>query len=146
MQRVWPIAIAAALAACTDVPTDETPSGALRLFLDALERAEREPAAMEDAFWLLDEATRESLAERARLAGSLGGPELEPWEMIVRGRYRLSFTPAPGTQGMRERIDGTDATVVVTEAEGSRRAEVPLVNEDGHWRVRLSLPSRDGPP
>lgn len=125
---------------CTDEPSDETPSGSLRLFLDAMERSQRDPSALRDAYRQLAAPTRRALAERARMAGSLGGREFHPWEMIAPGRYRQSFTPAEGSRGMRESIDGTEATVTVSDEDGTHRAEVPLVLEDGHWRIVLELP------
>lgn len=123
---------------CEDVPTDETPRGALRLFLAAMERSERDPDALAEAYALLSEPTRRELRARAR---AVGDERLEPWDMLVRGRFRLTFTPASGSRGMRERIRGSRATVIVTDARGRHRAEVPLVREDGRWRVVLELPS-----
>lgn len=125
---------------CSDLPSDETPRGAVRLFLSAMARSEEDPAALREAYGLLSEPTRRALVERERFAESLGASELHPWDMIVRARHRPSFAPARGARGMRERIDGDSATVVVTNEDGSRTAEVPLVREDGRWRIVLSIP------
>ena len=81
------------LAACARVPTDGTPDGALELFLEAMGRAEDDPTARRRAFELLAPESRRAIAERARLASSLGSRRFEPWEMIAEGRYRLRFRP-----------------------------------------------------
>ena len=49
---------AAALAAlllvgCTEAPTDETPSGTVRLFLAAMARSRSDPSALQEAYRLL---------------------------------------------------------------------------------------------
>ena len=125
---------------CSEVPSDETPSGTVALFLDAMDRAERDESALRDAYVLLAAPTRRALAERAHLAGSLGGREFAPWEMIVRGRYRRSFAPREDAAGMREAIDGERATVTVTGEDG-QSARVPLVREDGRWRIVIDVPA-----
>ncbi len=129
---------------CSDVPTDETPRGTVRLFLSAMARTEEDPRALQEAYRLLARPSRRALVQRARLAESLGANRIEPWDMLVRGRSRPTFTPAPGSRGMREHIDGDTATVTVTNEEGSRRAEVPLVRENGRWRVVLDIPAVRG--
>lgn len=143
MERAYGVALAlAALVAlgCTEEPSDETPAGAVRLFLDAMSRSDRDPAALREAYGLLARPARRGLSERARLAESLGGRDIQPWDMIAQGRYRQAITPAPGSRGMRESIEGSRATVTVMDERGQRRAEVPLVREDGGWRIELELP------
>ncbi len=135
-----PLAVTLAATGCTEEASDETPAGTVRLFLDAMERSEREPAALREAYGLLALPARRALTERARLAGSLGGRDLQPWEMLVRGRARRSFAVGEGTRGMREEIDGASATVQVREPSGTRSADVQLVREDGRWRIVLDLP------
>ncbi len=140
--RAPPIACLAALlaTACADVPSDETPAGALRLFVDAMERSDAEPEALRDAYALMAAPSRRALQERAHLAASLGGREFQPWEMLVRGRFRRSF-PLRDRQGaMRESIQGDRATVTVRSEDGQRSAQVPLVRERGRWRVLLDIP------
>jgi hypothetical protein len=125
-------------AACSREPTDVTPIGALRLFLDAMDRAEQDPRALAEAYALLDAGAREALAERARDASALGGGrEFAPWEMIAQGRFRLRFA-FPEYGAMRERIDGDRAVVTVRGQDGAR-ADVPLVREEGRWRLTLHL-------
>ncbi len=126
--------------ACSSSPSDETPSGALRLFLEAMDRSASDSSALEEAYALLDRRARAQLAERARMASALGGGrDFEPWEMLVPGRFRLRFAPAR-RKAMRDRIDGNRATVTVLGAAAGERAEVPMVREGKHWRVALELP------
>jgi len=128
------------MVACSSAPSDETPEGAVRLFLDAMERSEREPEALREAYALLAGPSRLALLERAHLAGSLGGRQFDPWEMIVRGRSRRSFAIREGVSGMRASIDGDEATVTVSEDDGEQRARIPLLREDGRWRVLIDIP------
>jgi hypothetical protein len=59
--------------------------------------------------------------------------------MLVRGRFGLRFSPtSPG--GMHERITGDRAVVSVIGDQPGEHAEVPLVREQGKWRVSLTLP------
>lgn len=136
-----------ALVACSDAPSDREPHGTVQLFLEAMERSQHEAGALREAYALLSSSTRRALTERARFAESLGGARLEPWQMLVRGRFRQTFTPASGRHGVREEIDGDRATVIYTNEQGDRRAEVPLVREDGRWRIVLPVPPprRDEP-
>jgi hypothetical protein len=136
----WALALAMGVAACSDAPSDDTPRGTVRLFLQAMERSERDPSALEDAYRLLARPTRRALMERAHMAGSLGGREFQPWEMLVRGRYRQTFTPRRGGRGMRESIEGDRATVTVTASDGERRAEIPLLREEDGWRIVIDMP------
>lgn len=141
MRKTRPILLPTlVLAACSDVPTDETPRGTVQLFLAAMERSERNEEALRDAYVLLSAPVRRELQERAHIATSYGAREMRPWEMLVRGGFRLSFTPAKGGRGMRERVDGEHALVTVQNEAGDRKAEVPLVREDGRWRIVLELP------
>ncbi len=124
---------------CSSEPTDETPSGAVKLFLEAMTRSEWDESALRDAYALLSREARDSLADRARTATALAGRPFEPWQMLAQGRFHLRFSPRP-THGMHEEIEGNRGTVIVTGGRDDERAEVPLVQEDGVWRIVLSLP------
>lgn len=127
------------LLGCSDAPTDETPSGALRLFLEAMDRSDWDREALRDAYALLSPDARRGLEERAHTANTLSGRAFEPWEMLAQGRFRLRFAPR-SRDGMVERIEGDRAVVVVTGDRDGERAEVPMVREDGRWRIALELP------
>jgi hypothetical protein len=58
--------------------------------------------------------------------------------MLAQGRFRLRFSPS-SRRGMKEAINGDRATVTVTGTRPDERAEVPLVREQGQWRVSLVL-------
>lgn len=133
--------VVASTAACSPAPSDETPTGALRMFLRAMELSGSDPLALQEAYGLLDAHARQALEQRARDASALAnGREFEAWEMFAQGRYRVRFAYAE-YGSMRERVDGDRATVTVTGTDGSSRAEVPLVREAGHWRVVLEIPT-----
>ncbi len=142
-----------ALSACSPAPSDSTPTGALRLFLRAMEQAGSDPTALETAFGLLDAHAREVLEQRARDASALAnGRQFAAWEMLAQGRYRVRFAYAE-YGSMRERVEHERATVTVVGTSGNDRADVPLVRESGHWRVVLDIPtppvreeSREEPP
>jgi hypothetical protein len=146
--RVAFLVAAAALcvSACAPAPSDETPLGALRMFLRAMERSSDDARALEEAYTLLDTEARDALTARARDASALAnGREFAPWEMLAQGRYRVRF-PYAEYGSMRESIDGERATVTVVGTDRRSRAEVPLVREEGHWRVVLRVPPPPAPP
>lgn len=135
------IVLVVSTGACSPAPSDETPTGALRMFLRAMELAGSDPAALREAFGLLDASARQALEQRALDASALAnGRVFEAWEMLAQGRYRVRFAHAE-YGSMRERIDGERATVTVLGTDGTSRAEVPLVREAGHWRVVLVIPT-----
>ncbi len=57
--------------------------------------------------------------------------------MIAQGRYRLRFEPRP--DGIEAEVRGDRAQVVV-RGVGEQVARVPMVREDGHWRIELAIP------
>jgi hypothetical protein len=139
MSSIRSLALGALLAlGCEAVPTDETPEGALQLFLIAMDRSEHESRARAEAYALLGEASRTRLEERAARATALARRRFEPWEMIAQGRYRLRFEARPG-DGIEAEIHGDRAVVVVRGREG-QIARVPMVREDEGWRIELAVP------
>ncbi|RLB49320.1 MAG: hypothetical protein DRJ42_21300 [Deltaproteobacteria bacterium] len=123
---------------CSSDPTDDTPEGALTLFLEAMERADWDDAALEDAYDLLSPAARGALEERAERANALSRREFAPWEMLAQGRFRLRFRPRPART--ESRVEGDDAIVTLLGRREGERADVAMVREDGQWRVDLTLP------
>jgi len=122
--------------ACSEAPTAATPSGALTLFLEAMDRGAHDETGMKDAYAALCGDARNELTTRARNATALGGGrDFEPYEMLAQGRFRPHFTPVH----MRERIHGDSAVVVVSGAAPGERAEVPLRRDGDHWCVVLGL-------
>lgn len=130
--------------ACSGPPTEETPSGALRLFFESMAEAQRATGperieALEQAFELLDEESRDRLTARARTATALGGRELAPSEMLAAYPNRSETAPMHSAD-FRESIaeDGESATVTVRFEPND--IDVPMVREDRSWRVVLGVP------
>jgi len=138
------VAMVLGLSACNSAPSDDTPTGALQLFVAAMDRSEWDDNALRDAYALLSPAARDALRVRAEEAGSLSGREFDPWQMLAQGRFRLRFAPRPG-DGMEERVEGERAVVVVSGSRPDHRAEVPMLLENGRWRVDLVLPPSHTP-
>ena len=143
MRRLCGFLLLASLAAlpavgCGGSDAPDSPAGAVRHFLEVMDRSSDDDAALAEAYRLLDQTTRAALAARAARTRSLSGQPYEPWQMLAPGRFRLRFAPARG--GMHERVTGERAVVVVNGGNANERAEVPLVREQGRWRIQLSLP------
>ena len=115
-----------------------SPSEVLRQFLAAMDRSASDARALRTAYELLASPAQRALEARAARVKSLAGQQLEPWQMLAQGRFRLRFSPA-SRRGMRETIQGDRATVTVAGAGPGERAEVPLVRENGRWRLSLEL-------
>jgi hypothetical protein len=128
---------------CDGTPDDRTPAGALLQFIDAMDKSSRDPRALEDAYRLLAPQARDALAARAARAESLGGREMQPWEMIAQDRFRMR-APLDGPRELTERIDGDRATVVIPGEGGRPAAEIPMVKEADRWRVHLDIPPVTG--
>jgi hypothetical protein len=131
-------ALVASALGCAPEPKDATPEGALRAFLEAMDRSGHDSGAREEAYHLLAATTRERLDRRAELATSLARRRFEPWEMIAQGRYRLRFE-GRAQDGLEAVVHGESAEVIVRGARG-QEARVPMVREDGHWRIDLPIP------
>lgn len=117
---------------CAEEAPDVTPEGALAAFIDAMEESRYDDARRADAYALLDQATQAELEDRVARGEALGRAGLEPWEMLVMGRFRLAFEP----YSMRARVENGEGVVVVRGRNGEQ-AEVPVIQEPGGWRVRL---------
>lgn len=126
------------LMGCSEESTDRTPGGALTLFLAAMERSQWDAEARRDAYRLMAPSTRERLQERASMTNALGSREFEPWEMLAQGRFRL-LLDVPPESDLDVQIDGEEA--VITVRGGESEARVPMVMEEGRWRVRVEIPS-----
>lgn len=127
------LSLSLSLLACSDAAAAD-PEETLERFLGAMVRSAEEPAALGEAFALLDEHTRVELGQRAQRAQSLSGRVYSAQDMLVAGGFRLRFDPADGA--MRTEVDGDRAVVRVRGAAG-QLARVPLVRQAGRWRVVL---------
>lgn len=124
-------------ASCSHQPPDSTPEGAVRELIERMERIDGDPARARAAYELLSASTRENLIERAKRASAAAGRPIQPAEMLAPSRFVLLFRP----HQMEARISGDRAQVDVTGMDpAADRARIPLVREDGLWRVELALP------
>ncbi len=132
-----------ALLACSSPPSDESATGALRLFFESIAAAQASAGttrleALENAYDLLDEESRERLAARARTAGALGGRDHQPCEMLAAYPSRGMSVPTRAANFREVLEDATHATVTVRLDDG-RSVDVAMVHEEG-WRVVLGVP------
>ncbi len=127
------------LLACAPKPEELTPSEALGAFLTAVERSTHAPDQRKIAYGWLDLESQEALAERARLANSLAGRKIKPWEMLVPGRVSFAGQSMAGVR-MTSKIEGEKATVGILIEKG-KPIEVPMLRQAGQWRVVLGLGS-----
>ena len=136
---LFALLLASAAHGCGRSDVDDDPVSTVRSFLELMERSTTDDAAMADAYALLDRGAQQALRVRADRARSLSGRAFEPWQMLAQGRFRLRFAPvSPG--GLRARVQGERALVVATGARAGERAEIPLVRQDGAWRIELKMP------
>lgn len=95
--------------------------------------------ALQEAYALLSTRTQSSLRERAELAASLAGGEYDPWNILIPGRFRLRFEPVTFDEIIQEERPRR-ATVRVRGRGPGELAEIPVVEEDGRWRIPLEIP------
>jgi hypothetical protein len=133
--RVEALLLALALAGCGG--DDPSPEQAAFAFVTAMDRARLDPSKRREAHDQLSARARAALAERASRAAQLSGWELRPWEMLAPGRvrWRLRFD----RDALTARVSG-DRAVVTARGIGGGVADIPLVREEGRWRVDLDLP------
>lgn len=134
---VCAVVFGAALLGCHREP-DDSPEFVLTSWVSAMNASRSDVDARRRAYPLLSSRARESLTERAARASQLSGHDLQPWEMLAPGRFAMRFAFNPDE--LEVHIAGDRATVVARGRAGDR-AEVPMVREQGHWRVDLVLPA-----
>lgn len=125
------ISLAPIITACSNRgPTDESPEGALQLFLSAMRSRDRAAA-----YELLAPASQQVLRQRAEQATEQGGRDFDPADMLAVERFVMRWD----VRDTEASIRGEEATVTVTGESEAQRAEVELRNVDGHWRVLLPI-------
>lgn len=134
--RTKALALLLALSACGR-GDDLSPEETVFTFVAYLDRARLDPAKRRAAHDYLSARTRAALATRASRASQLSGWELKPWDMLAPGRvrWRLRFD----RDALSARVAG-DRAVVTARGIGGGVADIPLVREEGRWRVDLDLP------
>jgi hypothetical protein len=130
---------AACAVRCNASSVEATPVQVLTEFLEAMVRSGDDVNALRQAYSLLDQGAHTALEKRAHMASTLAGREFRPWEMLAQGRFRIVFSSVQ-RGGMRAKVDGNRAVVVVTGDDSSQRVDVPMVREKEGWRVKLDIP------
>lgn len=130
-------ALLAVLCACAPDPRDLGPTEALGAFLTAVERSTHAPEQRRIAYEWLDTQSQTALTQRAKLSNSLAGRKLQAWEMLVPGRVSFAGQSIAGVR-MTADVEGDRATVSILIDKGDP-IEVPMVREQGRWRVVLGL-------
>lgn len=123
--------------ACGGARADTSPTETVTAFVAAVEAAERDSTQRKRIYDLLSQRGRRALDERAARAAQVSGRPMNPWDMLAPGRSRLRFLPT--SDGMTVQIHG-DRAVVTARGRNAGVADVPLVREEGRWRIDLALP------
>jgi hypothetical protein len=122
---------------CSRPPPDATPDGAVRLFLDDMDSAGDDPAAVRRVYQRLGPGARANLTERARRTSELQGRHVEPWDMLAAGLFGVAFRP----KAMRSTLMGDRASVdVFGEDPHTEHATVACVREGQGWRIEPGFP------
>ncbi|MDH5675727.1 MAG: hypothetical protein OEZ06_26620 [Myxococcales bacterium] len=129
--------------ACAAGQPKRSPTETVSTFIEVMDRSAADQNALREAFELLDREARQGLEARAHRATTLASRPFEPHEMLAQGRFRLRFAPRR-VGGMRQRIEGHHAVVEAVGTGDAERAEIPLVLEEGRWRIKLRLPPMHG--
>lgn len=129
------MAAALVLAACSgEGPTDETPEGAVQLFIDSVS-----PTGVgfdrERAFKLLAPDDRDELARRAAQASKQGGRRFKASDMLVIERV----VPRWQVERMETDLQGERAVVTLRGKERSQTAKVVLQKVDQRWTIDLPM-------
>ncbi len=134
------LALAAVAFVACGARAPSTPTGAVAAFASAVESASSDPTQRRRVYDLLSRRARDSLTARAARASQVSGWELRPWDMLAPGRMRLRVQVSPESLTARE---SGDRAVVTVRGRAGGVADVPLVREEGEWRVDLALPPVD---
>ncbi len=129
-------ALGAGAGACQSDVVDAGPEAVVEEFVLRMQRVHGDPKLAREAYDLLWNDAKKSLAERAKRASAVAGREVAPQSMLAPSRFWLGFLP----KRYSARIDGDWAVVTASGDEPTQRQDVKCVREDGHWRVVLVLP------
>lgn len=136
-------ACVASLAACGSRAVDATPTGAVRAFVEAMQRDE-DPHAREEAYRLLCPAAQIALAERARQAAALGGRTFQPWEMIAEDRALVLHPPRRSSAYREREIEGeSERRFVDVIDDGGQARPIEVSRVEGSWCVELLVPAAE---
>lgn len=119
-----------------------TPADTVGAFASAVEASASDTTARRRVYALLSHRAQESLEARAARASQVSGRAFEAWEMLAPGRARMLIQYDPSATSTR--VAGTRA-VVTARGRAGGVADVPLVFEEGRWRIDLALPPAAAP-
>ncbi len=135
--RLLVLVIMVVAGACSRAAPDQTPEGAVRLWLEKMEAQPEDPRAAREAYQLLGPAARANLEKRAERASRIMGRRVDPHEMLAEGRFGLQFRP----KAMSSHITDGRATVDVTGRDPlAEHATVVCAREAGGWRIEPEFP------
>ncbi len=135
------VALSVALG-CAREGEPATPADTVGAFASAVEASASDTTARRRVYALLSHRAQESLAARAARASQVSGRAFEAWEMLAPGRARMLIQYDPSATSTR--VAGSRA-VVTARGRGGGVADVPLVFEEGRWRIDLALPPAAAP-
>jgi len=133
---LWLACSVALGAGCGARAANATPEGAVREFVERMQRVQGDPADAKAAYELLSSNAKANLKARAERYSAASGKAIAPEAMIVPSLFLLRFEP----ERYHAKISGTYALV---EAQGllpEQRAQIPCVFEDEVWRLDLQVP------
>lgn len=118
-----------------------TPEETVAQFVGAMEQSRLDPSARQRAYGMLSERAQARLEERAQRASQVSGADRrpwEPWEMLAPGRWRLRIEF--DAEMLSSHVAG-DRAVVTARGRRGGTADVPLVREEGVWRMDMDIPA-----
>ena len=130
------IALLGLVPACGKRAPNATPEGAVRDFVERMDRFQGDPAEAKAAYALLSEATQANLKARAERYSAASGKSIQPEAMIAPAAFLLRFQP----QRYTATLAGAQARVRVSGLLPEDRAEVSCVYEGDGWKLELALP------
>ncbi len=141
--RACALSLALSLATgCSRDADPATPADTVGAFASAVEASASDSTARRRVYSLLSKRAQASLEGRAARASQVSGRAFEAWEMLAPGRARMLLQYDPSATSTR--VAGTRA-VVTARGRAGGVADVPLVFEEGKWRIDLALPPTTAP-
>ena len=128
------VGLALAVGGCRKNETEDRPEKAVAEWIEDMSHLQPDPKSAQAAYDLLSKEAKANLIDRARRTSAATGRHVRPESMLVPSRFHLRFS----IRSMQSHVAGDRAVVEVLG--DSRRAEVPCVKEDGHWRIDLVIP------
>jgi hypothetical protein len=137
---VWAACLSLALlVGCSSGRPDETPEGALALFIEKMADAPYQPDSAKEAFALLSDGSRKNITTRAERISMVLGRRIAPQELLAMGPMQFRF--APRNYAVKTKSDEGVTMTVLGDNKGEE-ASVDLVRPKGtkYYRVDLVLP------